>query len=132
MSEARDFPTAVIASISSGVLLCNFSEMHEAAEYLMGHQIWTHHFANKELWQEMDLAWLGVKDLLVSGKHAVRQAGDNELSKEISKLLSRAQSAFRIARQQSYKQGGHQQVLEYLQGFQNQVSALQAKLYGTV
>lgn len=51
--ETRDFPTAVIASISSGVLLCKFSDMHEAAEFLMGHPIWTHHFASKDLWKEM-------------------------------------------------------------------------------
>jgi hypothetical protein len=53
MSETRDFPVAVIASISCGVLLCQFQDMHEAAEYLMGHSIWTHHFANKDLCQEM-------------------------------------------------------------------------------
>ena len=54
MSETREFPVEVIASISSGVMLCeNFGMMHEAAEYLMGHSIWTHHFASKELWQEM-------------------------------------------------------------------------------
>ena len=53
MSETRDFPTAVIASLSSGVLLCKFDEMHQAAEFLMGHPIWTHHFANKDLWKEM-------------------------------------------------------------------------------
>lgn len=47
--ETRDFPVAVIASISSGVLLCKFSDMHEAAEYLMGHPVWTHQFANKQL-----------------------------------------------------------------------------------
>lgn len=52
-TETREFPTAVIASLSSGVLLCDFGKMHEAAEYLMGHPIWTHHFANKELWAEM-------------------------------------------------------------------------------
>jgi hypothetical protein len=54
-SETRDFPTLIIASLSSGTLLVEggFSAMHEAAEYLMGHQIWTHHFANKELWGEM-------------------------------------------------------------------------------
>ncbi len=51
--ETRDFPTAVIASLSSGTLLCKFSDMHEAAEYLMGHSIWTHHFADKELMKEM-------------------------------------------------------------------------------
>jgi hypothetical protein len=53
MTETKDFPTAVIASLSSGVLLCKFQEMHEAAEYLMGHPIWTHHFASKDLWKEM-------------------------------------------------------------------------------
>jgi hypothetical protein len=51
--ETRDFPAAVIASLSTGVLLCSFSDMHEAAEYLMGHPIWTHHFASQTLWKEM-------------------------------------------------------------------------------
>ena len=51
--ETREFPTAVIASLSTGVLLCKFSDMHEAAEYLMGHPIWTHHFGSKDLWREM-------------------------------------------------------------------------------
>lgn len=52
--ETRDFPTAVIASLSTGRLLCKFDEMHEAAEFLMGHPIWTHHFGNKELWAERE------------------------------------------------------------------------------
>jgi len=56
MSETREFPTAVIASISTGVLMCDFGDMHEAAEYLMGHPIWTHHFANKDLWRDMQRA----------------------------------------------------------------------------
>lgn len=58
MTKTRSFPTAVIASLSSGVLLCKFSDMHEAAEYLMGHPIWTHHFADKTLWHEMQRAIL--------------------------------------------------------------------------
>lgn len=53
MTETRDFPTAVIASISTGVLLCDFGAMQEAAEYLMGHPIWTHHFADRQLCAEM-------------------------------------------------------------------------------
>lgn len=51
--QTRDFPTAVIASISTGFLLCDFGKMHEAAEYLMGHSIWTHHFANEQLNADM-------------------------------------------------------------------------------
>ena len=49
----REFSTAAIASISTGILLCKFGEMQEAAEYLMGHPIWTHHFASRELQKEM-------------------------------------------------------------------------------
>jgi hypothetical protein len=51
--ETREFPTAVIASISTGVMLCRFGDMQEAAEYLMGHPIWTHHFASEDLWGQM-------------------------------------------------------------------------------
>lgn len=51
--ETRVFPTAVIASLTTGVLLCEFSKMHEAAEYVMGHPIWTHHFADKALRRAM-------------------------------------------------------------------------------
>lgn len=56
--ETREFPTEVVASLSTGVLLCDFSAMHECAEFLMGHPIWTHHFANKDLWQSMRQAIL--------------------------------------------------------------------------
>lgn len=52
----REFPTAVIASLSSGTLLCDFGTMQEAAQYLMGHPIWTHHFADKALWERMKAA----------------------------------------------------------------------------
>lgn len=56
-TETKDFPTAVIASISTGVLLTHdFGDMHEAAEYLMGHPIWTHHFASKDLCAAMKRA----------------------------------------------------------------------------
>lgn len=53
MAETREFPTEVIASISTGVLLCEFGEMHKAAEYLMGHPIWTHHLIDKDLRRDM-------------------------------------------------------------------------------
>jgi hypothetical protein len=54
MTETREFPTAVIASLSSGILLCDsFSPVHEAAQYLMGRPIQTYGFANKGIWDEM-------------------------------------------------------------------------------
>lgn len=53
MSETREFPTAVIASITTGIMLCPFGDMHEAAEFVMGHPIWTHHFADRNLNADM-------------------------------------------------------------------------------
>jgi hypothetical protein len=53
VAENKEFPAAVIASLASGISLCKFDELHEAAEYLMGHPILTHHFASKDLWQAM-------------------------------------------------------------------------------
>jgi len=53
MTETKDFPTAAIATLSSGISLCSMTEIHQAAEHLMGHPIWTHHFASKDLWKKM-------------------------------------------------------------------------------
>jgi len=45
MSEIKEFPATAIATLSSGVVLIEpFSKVHEAAEWLMGHPIWTHQF----------------------------------------------------------------------------------------
>ena len=73
--ETRVFPTAVIASISSGVLLCEFSKMHEAAEYLMGHPIWTHHFASKDLWEQM-------RDKVLEQCHGLPAKDDRSISRD--------------------------------------------------
>lgn len=53
MTETREFSTAAIASITTGVLLCKFGDMHDAAEFVMGHPIWTHHFADTTLNDQM-------------------------------------------------------------------------------
>jgi hypothetical protein len=56
--DIKLFPTEVIASLSTGVLMSKFSDMHEAAEHLMGCSIWTHQFADKSLFQAMQAAIL--------------------------------------------------------------------------
>lgn len=53
MSETREFPTAVIASITTGIVMCPFGDLHEAAEFVMGHPIWTHQFGDRTLNDEM-------------------------------------------------------------------------------
>lgn len=44
---ARRFPVEVVLSVSSGVLLCDFSLMHEFIEFIAGHPVWTHELADK-------------------------------------------------------------------------------------
>jgi hypothetical protein len=45
VTETKNFPTEVLLSLASGITLCGFSEIHEAAEFVLGHPIWTHEFA---------------------------------------------------------------------------------------
>ena len=52
MSE-KQFDASVLVSLSSGIALGNFGIMHECAEQLMGHPIWTHEFAEHDLWQRI-------------------------------------------------------------------------------
>lgn len=44
MSETRDFPTPVVASVVSGIVLAPFTYIHECAEFVLGHPVWTHQF----------------------------------------------------------------------------------------
>lgn len=40
---------AAIVGLFTGIACGPFSDIHELAERLVGHPIWTHQFANKEL-----------------------------------------------------------------------------------
>jgi hypothetical protein len=51
--ESKQFSIASIVSLTSGMLLCDFGDMHHLAEYVMGHPIWTHEFASKPMWDVM-------------------------------------------------------------------------------
>ncbi len=42
MTETKNIDPAALASITTGVLLTEFLPVHEAAEWLLGHPIWTH------------------------------------------------------------------------------------------
>jgi hypothetical protein len=44
MTEYKEFPTLVIASATTGVMLFNgsFGDVHEAIEWLFGGPVWTH------------------------------------------------------------------------------------------
>lgn len=52
-TKSKVFKTEVLLSITTGRLLCEFSEMHRCAEYLAGEPIWTHQFAHRAFNDEL-------------------------------------------------------------------------------
>lgn len=44
---------AAIVSAYTGVLIGNFSDMHEYIETIMGHPVWTHQLADKEFFAKI-------------------------------------------------------------------------------
>jgi hypothetical protein len=49
MTEAKPFPTPVVLSLTTGLMLSKFDAIHEAAEWVAGHPIWTHEFGMKNI-----------------------------------------------------------------------------------
>jgi hypothetical protein len=49
----RTFSTLALVSLTSGKLLSAFADMHEAAEHVLGHPVWTHEFASRETWDRL-------------------------------------------------------------------------------
>lgn len=49
----KEFPTEAVLSLTTDRLLCDFGVMHELAEWVLGHPVWTHEFADKGLWERM-------------------------------------------------------------------------------
>lgn len=46
----KEISTLALISITSGIMLTEkFGEIHEAAEFIIGHPIWTHEFADKNI-----------------------------------------------------------------------------------
>lgn len=54
-ADAKSFPALVLASITTGTALMEgvMSPMHEAAEHILGHPVWTHEFADKTVWTKL-------------------------------------------------------------------------------
>lgn len=50
----KEFSTETVLALATG-RGCGalFSEVHEAIEYVMGHPVWTHEMADKELWNKV-------------------------------------------------------------------------------
>lgn len=44
---------AIVVSAYTGILMCDFGDMHEYIEKVMGRPIWTHEFADYKLWDQI-------------------------------------------------------------------------------
>lgn len=45
---------AIIVSGYTGFLCCNFSDLHQDVEKRIGHPVWTHQFADKEMRKKIE------------------------------------------------------------------------------
>ncbi len=53
MPESKEFDFVVILSASTGRLMSNSSNLHGCIEWIMGHPVWTHEFADNGLWEKL-------------------------------------------------------------------------------
>ncbi len=66
----KTYPIEVLLSISTGVLLCPFGDMHECVEYLAGQPVFTHQLAFKPFVDQLKAAVVTqYPDLAVNSDH---------------------------------------------------------------
>jgi hypothetical protein len=51
--ETKSFPIEVAVGTATGICLGSFSDIHECAEWVAGHSIWTHEFAERSLTEKL-------------------------------------------------------------------------------
>lgn len=51
MTDTKMIDPCALASLTTGIVLCEdgFSKVHEAAEWLLGHPVWTHEFIDPDI-----------------------------------------------------------------------------------
>lgn len=70
MKETKAFATSVMLSlVSKRGFGDKFGAIHEAAEWIAGHPIWTHEFAMKEVWDELGTRIVAVHPEFASAQN---------------------------------------------------------------
>ena len=81
MNEEREIPTLVLASLTTGIMLAEeFAHVHQAAEYILGHSIWTHQFGRPEIWEALREK--------ISAQHPQLPQGDQTDEEWLTKTLA--------------------------------------------
>jgi hypothetical protein len=86
--ETKSFTIPVLVSLVSGKLLTNtFGDVHECAEFVIGHPVWTHEFASETLWQAMRAKVLEQHpDLDVDVEHVTKDNWRDVVAKLVADL----------------------------------------------
>lgn len=53
MAKTKEFPIEVVAGLISGINLGSVGDIHECAEFIAGHSIWMHEFAERALFDRL-------------------------------------------------------------------------------
>jgi hypothetical protein len=84
MGIKKKFKTVVIGQVVTGLSLgAPFGDTHEAAEFIMGHPIWTHEFASKDVWTKLRDKVLKQLPDWPSWKSEWKEAGWNYYIKQL-------------------------------------------------
>lgn len=94
----KTFPIEVVLSLTTGVLLVGkerggFGAVHEIAEHVAGHPIWTHEFAERSLWHRLTDAVFAQHPAMVSAE-AFEKPADVPMDDYIVGYVSRARCRF--------------------------------------
>lgn len=92
----KSFPIDVVLSLTTGFLLKEggFGDMHELAEHVLGHAVWTHEFVDKELWDRMKQALFAQHPSLRKAENFDTAAAKKDLVPYLTGYVERAVAKF--------------------------------------
>lgn len=95
MKEDKTFPIEVVLSLTTGVLLVDkgFGEMHQFAEHVAGHSIFTHEFAEKALWTALSERVFAQHQALRDAEE-FKQPSNTGLASYLEGYVARARERF--------------------------------------
>ena len=97
----KDCGLELVISIATARAFTNFQEMGELAEFLLGHSIWTHEFADGALWNRLRYALLQQHPQLSAVKP---EHFNDDWKAELLVCRERYGNSFRIVRGKAERQ----------------------------
>lgn len=95
----KSYPIEIILSLTTGRLLKEhgFGDMHELAEHVLGHPVWTHEFAERSLWSRMSEMVLAQHPALRDAETFDADAAKASLDAYLAGYVERARARFGVS-----------------------------------